>query len=257
MNPRRPSSVAAPPVVTVLGAGDAFSSHGRFMSGYLIEAEANRILMECGPTTLTALKRAAFNPADIDLVLISHLHGDHFGGLPFLFLEYMWESPRRTMLTIAGPRHLEERSWRLFRTMYPRSEIERIARKIRFVVIGPGDSARFGPMRVAAIRTPHMTGDKSLAYRIAVGGRTIVFSGDSGWTDELFSFSAGADLFLCECTYFESAQLKFHINYPELLEKRDRLQVKRLVLTHLGREVLDRAPEIKLEMARDGMKIEV
>ncbi|MGH7906723.1 MAG: MBL fold metallo-hydrolase, partial [Candidatus Binataceae bacterium] len=167
------------------------------------------------------------------------------------------QGPRRTILTIAGPRHLEERSWRLFRTMYPGAEIERLARKIRFVVIEPGDSVRFGPVRVAAIRTPHMTRDKSLAYRIAVGGRTIVFSGDSGWTDELLSFSAGADLFLCECTYFESAQLKFHINYPELAEKREQLQVKRLVLTHLGREVLEHMAEIQIETASDGMKIEV
>jgi ribonuclease BN (tRNA processing enzyme) len=98
---------------------------------------------------------------------------------------------------------------------------------------------------------------KSLAFRIEIGGRMIVFSGDSGWTEDLVPFTAGADLFLCECTYFESEHLDFHLNYPLLAKARDRLQVKRMVLTHLGREVLDRAPEVAIEMASDGMRIEV
>jgi len=226
------------------------------MSGYFIDAGA-RILLEAGPTVLTALKRAGVPAPDIDLVLISHPHGDHFGGLPFLLLEYMWEKPRRTILTIAGPRNLEARTWRLFRTMYPGSDISRIARWIRFEVIEPGDSRRIGPARVTAIRTPHMTRDKSLAFRIEVGGHTIAFSGDSGWTEELVPLCAGADLFLCECTYFESSQLGFHLNYPLLASMRERLAVKRLVLTHLGREVLDRAAEVRFEMAEDGMRIDL
>ena len=90
--------------VTVLGAGDAFASGGRFQAGYVIEAGGAHILMEAGPTLLPGLKRAGIDPVDIDCILISHLHGDHFAGLPFLMLQYMWESPRRRILTIAGPR---------------------------------------------------------------------------------------------------------------------------------------------------------
>jgi ribonuclease BN (tRNA processing enzyme) len=240
----------------VLGSGDAFSSHGRFMAGYLIDA-GTRILLEAGPTVLTALKRSGVSAPDIDLILISHAHGDHFAGLPFLILEYMWEKPRRSILTIAGPRNLATRTWRLFRTMYPGSDISRVAPWIRFAVIEPGDSKRFGAARVTAIRTPHMKRDKSLAFRIETGGRTITFSGDSGWTEELVPLSAGADLFLCECTYFESTQLGFHINYPLLARMCGRLTAKRLVLTHLGREVLDRAGEVRFEMAEDGMRIEL
>ena len=66
------------------------------------------------------MKRHGIEPGSTSTsILISHLHGDHFGGLPFLMLEYMWESPRKRMLTIAGPRHLEQRTRALFRTMYP------------------------------------------------------------------------------------------------------------------------------------------
>ncbi len=75
---------------------------------------------------------------------------------------------------------------------------------------------------------------------MTVDGKTLVFSGDSGWTDELVRFSAGADLFLCECTYFESDHLDFHLNYPSIERNRGRFTAKRMILTHLGREVLKR-----------------
>jgi ribonuclease BN (tRNA processing enzyme) len=200
-----------------------------------------------------------FNPADIDVVLVSHLHGDHFGGLPFLLLEYLYESPRRTILTIAGPPHLEERTWRLFRTMFPgtKPDIDRLLSKLRFVVLEPGSDKKIGPVRVRAMRTPHMKRDFSLALRVTAGGKSVAFSGDSGWTEEMVPFVAGANLFLCECTYFESSQLDFHMNYPQLDANRSRFDVGRMVLTHIGREVLDRDREVKLEMAHDGMHIKV
>ena len=245
--------------LTILGTGDAFASHGRFQSGYIITSPGWRILMEVGPTALCAMKRMKFKPADIDMVLISHLHGDHYGGLPFLLLEYLYESPRERPLTIVGPRRLEERTWRLFRTMFPgtKPDLPRLLSKLRFVEVGPGCDQKIGPIRIRAMRTPHMKPDISLAYRIVIDGKSIAFSGDSGWTEELVPFVAGADLFLCECTYFESQELDFHMNYPQLKANRDRFEVGRMVLTHVGREVLDRDREIKLEMAHDGMRIEV
>src|SRR5580704_6197199 len=120
--------------LTILGTGDAFASHGRFQSAYIIDSPDYRILMEAGPTSLCAMKRMDFNPADLDMVLISHLHGDHFGGMPFLLLEYLYESPRRKPLTIVGPRRLEQRTWRLFRTMFPgtKPDLPRLLSKLRF-----------------------------------------------------------------------------------------------------------------------------
>jgi ribonuclease BN (tRNA processing enzyme) len=241
--------------VTVLGAGDAFASRGRFQAGYVIKADGCHVLLEAGPTLLTALKRGGVAPAELDYVLISHLHGDHFAGLPFLILEYMWESPRKRALTLAGPRHLEQRTRALFRTMYPRMESHPLMRKLKFVVLEPGRTTRLGPMRVAAIRTPHTKPDISLALRMSVDGKSIAFSGDTGWTDEIVPFVAGADLFLCECTYYESEHLDFHLNYPLIARNRDRFTAKRMILTHLGREVLNHQNEIDMEMATDLMRI--
>jgi ribonuclease BN (tRNA processing enzyme) len=257
MNPNRTASNGAPVTVTLLGTGDAFASFGRVQAGYLIDAPAGRILMEAGPGLLPALKGSGISPDSFDLLLISHLHGDHFGGLPFLILDYMWETPLKKPLTIAGPPRLEERTWVLMRTMFPHFELDKIRHKLKFVVLEPGDSKRLGKFKVSAIRSPHTRPDVSLSLRIDGGGKSIVFSGDSGWNDELIELSAGADLFLCECTYYESAHLKMHINYPELAANRDKFNVRRMVLTHLGREVLRREDEIALEMGYDGMKITI
>ena len=242
--------------VTVLGAGDAFASHGLFHAAYAIEANGTRILMEAGPTALTSMKRCAIAPDDIDLVLISHLHGDHFSGLSPLILEYMFESPLRKTLVIAGPRHLEQRTWALFRAMYPEFDTSKVARKLKFVVLEPGKSTRLGRFKVSTIRTPHTVKDISLALRIEAGGKTIVFSGDTGWTENLVPFSAGADLFLTECTFFNT-RTDFHLSYPQIAANRGRFSARRMILTHIGREVLERSSEVEFEMARDGMTIDL
>jgi ribonuclease BN (tRNA processing enzyme) len=249
---------SAPVHLTFLGTGDAFASHGRFQSGYFIDAEECQILMEAGPTVLCAMKRIGIAPGNLDLVLVSHLHGDHFGGLPFLILEYLWESPRRKPLKIAGPPHLEQRTWRLFNTMFPFSsgDLERVKRNLEFVELEPDRKVTFGTVEVESLRVPHMKRDLCLALKVRIGGKTIAFTGDTGWVDELIGFAAGADLFLCECTYFDNP-LGVHLSYPLLESRRQEFDVKRMMLTHIGREVLEHSSQINMELAADGMKVEV
>ncbi|HVN30031.1 MAG TPA: MBL fold metallo-hydrolase [Candidatus Binataceae bacterium] len=243
--------------LTLLGTGDAFASGGRAQAGYLLEAARKKILFEAGPGLMTELKRRDIKADTLDAVVISHLHGDHFGGLPFLFLEYMWESPRKRPITIAGPEHLEQRTWTLMKTMFARFKLADLQAKVKWVVLEPGKSVRVAGLRLSSIRSPHTTPDVSLSVKIVADGKTFVFSGDSGWNDELLDFCAGADLLLCECTYFESDHLRFHMNYPELARNRERFKVKRMILTHLGREALNHAAEMDIEMGFDGMKLEI
>src|SRR5439155_3256054 len=123
-------------------------------------------------------------------------------GLPFLILEYLYESPRKRPLTVAGPRRLEQRVWAAMSALYHEYDPAKVARIMRFIVIEPERPARVGGFRIDSFRTPHTRRDVSLALRLALDGKRIAFSGDTGWTERLLPFSESADLFLCECTYF-------------------------------------------------------
>lgn len=244
--------------VTILGAGDAFASRGRFQAAYVLKHGDLTVLLEAGPATLAAMKRQRISPAEVDVVLVSHLHGDHFAGLPFLILEYLYESPRQRTLIVAGPPGLEQRTLTLFRDMYPDSDYVPLLPYLQFVELLPGLTAQLLPgLRVLPVAVPHTLSDISLGYRVEMGNRVVGFTGDSGWTDDLFQLSMGVDLFLCECTYFESSHLTFHLNYPQIVENLARFGARRILLTHIGREVLDRQSEIDLEMADEGMVIDL
>src|SRR5512145_1649585 len=107
----------------VLGCGDAFGSGGRNQSGYLVEATDRLFLLDCGPTTLLAMKRAGFDPLALDTIFLSHLHGDHFGGIPFFFIEYLYQRSRSQPLHIAGPVGTEQKVSALYNLMYGAKEL--------------------------------------------------------------------------------------------------------------------------------------
>src|SRR5437763_8625401 len=94
--------------VRFLGSGDAFASGGRFQTCFYLEGAAEPMLIDCGATALIAMKRAGINPAAVGWVALSHLHGDHFGGLPWLILDGQF-SKRTKPLQIAGPPGTQER----------------------------------------------------------------------------------------------------------------------------------------------------
>src|SRR5207249_2430438 len=100
-------------------------------------------------------------------------------------------------------------------------------------------------VRVLPFAVPHVKELVSLAYRIEVGGRTILYSGDSAWTEEFIERSKGADLFICECSTYET-RLDVHISYPEIAARARELGCRRLVLSHLGSEPLGRLADISL-----------
>lgn len=242
--------------LTVLGSGDAFGSGGRFHSAYLIEAPGVTFLLDCGPTILQALKRVRVDPERLDFVAITHLHGDHFGGIPFLFMEYRYESQRTRPLGIYGPAGLEARVGRLFSALYEKTAADPQPHAVHYGVLQAGRAADVGGVRVTPLQVPHVPELVAFAYRIEVAGRTILYSGDSAWTDDFVQHARGVDLFLCECSTFDT-RLDIHVSYPEVAAAARNLGCKRLLLSHLGSEVLDRQGEVSLECARDGMTLEL
>jgi len=240
----------------ILGCGDAFGSGGRNQSGYLVEATDKRFLLDCGPTTLLALKRAGFDPRRLDAILLSHLHGDHFGGIAFFFIEYLFLQPRLDPLVIAGPPGTEGKVRALFEVMYGGGATEKEIPPTRFVVLRPDEPAELNGIAVAPFRVPHQSDAISLGLKVSCQGKTILFSGDSLWTERFVELGDGVDLFLCECSFFYE-QPGMHVNYQALAADLGRMGCKQLVLTHLGEEMLSHRNEIATKVAEDGMVLEI
>jgi ribonuclease BN (tRNA processing enzyme) len=242
--------------LNILGCGDAFGSGGRNNSGYLVEAEGRLFLLDCGPTTLLALKRAGFGPERLEAVFLSHLHGDHAAGLPFFFTDYLHEHPRRRPLHIAGPEGTEERVRGMFQWMFGERMERRELPPTEFHHLTPGLEETIAGIGVKAFRVPHQTRDVSLGLKINCDGKTLLFSGDSAWTEDFVAESHGADLFLCECCFYDR-ESPVHMNYLTLRDNLPRLGCKTILLTHLGEEMLARRAEIALPLAEDGMVVDI
>jgi ribonuclease BN (tRNA processing enzyme) len=239
-----------------LGAGDAFNAGARCHAAYLVTAGETRFLLDCGPTTLLALKREKIRASDIVAVFLSHLHGDHFAGLPFLFLECIFESPRQAPLTLVGPAGTTARVNDLYRAMYRDLAAKGLPFQLECIEVQPGEPKTVGAVKLLPFRVPHQENEISLGLRVSIDGKVILYSGDTGWTEELVRQSQGADLFICECCYFET-RVDFHLDYPRIAENQHRFGCRRLILTHIGREVLSRRSEVTLEMAHEGLVVEV
>jgi ribonuclease BN (tRNA processing enzyme) len=240
----------------VLGAGDAFGSGGRRQSSYLVRGGTATFLMDAGPTVLAGLKDAGQPTDAIDFVLLSHLHGDHFAGLPFMILEYLYERPRRRELLIAGPAGTEQRVMDLYRAMYKEAASRPTTYPIRFQTLTADTNVEIGGVAIEPFAVPHQAIEPSLGLKVRLEGKTILYSGDSGWTEEFVRRTADVDLFLCECCYWDT-KVDFHINYPDFERHRSRIGARRIVLSHLGREVLCKLDRIKEECARDGLVIDL
>lgn len=240
----------------ILGCGDAFGSGGRFQSSYLVEASDRLFLLDCGPTALLAMKRAGFDPQRLDAIILSHLHGDHFGGLAFFLIDFLYRQPRNDPLLIAGPPGTEVKVRQLFNLMYGGASDDKELPPTIFQTLQPDQPAQVAGVDIFPFRVPHQTQAISLALKVSYEGKRILFSGDSLWTDSFIDQARGVDLFLCECSFY-GEQPGMHVNFQTLQANLARLQCRRLVLTHLGEEMLAHQDELAVQVAADGMVIEI
>ena len=130
-----------------VGCGDAFGSGGRANTCFHVTGESANFLIDCGASSLPALKRERVARDDIDLVLITHFHGDHFGGLPFLLLDAQFT--RRTRpLVIAGPEGIETRLAQVREALFENSSKTTQRFDLRVVALTPGVTQSFGAVNV-------------------------------------------------------------------------------------------------------------
>jgi ribonuclease BN (tRNA processing enzyme) len=242
--------------VQFLGCGDAYGSGGRLQTCIYIEAGEERFLFDLGASGLISFKRWGISTADINSILLSHLHGDHFSGIPIFLIEAQLINKRERPLIIAGPPTIEQRVRGAQEIMYPGSSIESLRFQLHFIELTEKISTRIGSIRVTPFLVEHYSGAPSYALRVESHGKVITFSGDTEWTESLIEAADGADLFICESNYFQK-KVKWHMDYKTLMSHRSEINCKRMVITHLGEEMLERVGELEVEAAEDGWVIEV
>lgn len=238
-----------------LGSGDAFGSGGRFQACILASSEEGAVLIDCGASSLIALKQASIDPNTIDAVVISHFHGDHFGGVPFLVLDGQF-AKRDRPLVVAGPAGVERRVRAAFDALFPGSaETPRVFGP-RYVQLQAGRATDVGPARVTAIAVQHTPGTEAHGLRVELGGHVIGYSGDTAWTDALIEVAARTDAFICEC-YAGSREIPLHLNARAIAQHRRSLNTQRLILTHVGPEMLTAGHVAGATIAHDGLVVTI
>lgn len=240
--------------VLFLGSGDAFGSGGRFQSCIYVRSNSAQFLIDCGASSLIAMKRFGVSPSHIDTILLTHLHGDHFGGLPFFILDAQLIARRAESLAVAGPPGLAARIREAMEVLFPGSSRTQRKFALEFTELDEKTSTTIGPVVVTPYSVVHPSGAPAYALRVACDGKVIAYSGDTEWTDNLIQAAQGADLFICEAYFFEK-KIKYHLDYRTLMNHQKELGCRKLVLTHVSDDILQRLRDIDVECAEDGKSI--
>ena len=237
-----------------IGTSDAFGAGGRRQSAMLVRAPGGSVLVDCGATTSGGLSELAIARDEIDAILISHFHGDHFGGIPFLLLGALYEDRRRRPLCIAGPRGIEARVRALATAMGYSLDEREWSFPIRFEELSPGRPREIGPITADAFEVFHQPQTEPHGLALRVGSQRLVYSGDTGFFPGFAERVGAADLFVCECTYLDN-DFEYHISHQDLVARRHEFRCARIVLTHLGDEMLAYRDKAAFETADDGLRI--
>lgn len=241
--------------VTVLGCGDAFGSGGRFNTSFHLRLhDDRRVLIDFGATTMVALRQQGIDPDSIDSVVISHLHGDHFGGLPFFLLHLQYNAQRSRPLTIAGPPEVGETVKKALAVFFGGIRPS-WGFPMRFVEMSPGASVDLDGLSVTPFPVVHGN-VTSHALRIVDGGTVLAYSGDTAWTDVLYEVADKADLFIMEC-YDYDCFCPTHTDWRTLQRHLPGLTAKRVALTHLNSTMLSHRAEATVEVLDDGKVMDI
>jgi len=252
-------------LVTILGSGTCVPSLKRSACSVMITTGRSVIVMDCGPGTMRRLTETKTAVTDVSHVFFSHFHPDHTGELAaFIFANKYPDRDRRKhpLTLIAGKDFLN--FFNRLKSLYGRW-VELPPERFRLVEMDAGmvDSTEFSDFSVESIPVEH--NPESLAFKITGrDGKTVVYSGDTDFSDNLIKLARGVDLLICEAALPAAFKVPGHLTPPEAGTIAAQAGVHSLVLTHFYPEC-DQADMIAecrqnwsgpLVLAADLMRIE-
>lgn len=241
--------------VRFVGTGDAFCSGGRRNSAILLRDGRHTLLVDCGPTTLNGLQQLGIDPREIDAIAISHFHGDHAGGAAFLLLDYLFEHARSRPLEIIGPPGIEEFTQQSGELFHFDVDVKR-SYELRYREFDCGSKLETAGFTLLPVPALHHPSTRPHMLRIQSPTRSVFFSGDTGWHEALPAHVGDVDLFISECTLLEDG-FEYHLSHDRLRRERRRFDCQRIVLTHLGSQVLAHLDDIQFDTAEDGLRLKL
>jgi ribonuclease BN (tRNA processing enzyme) len=243
-----------PITVRFVGSGDSFGSGGRFQTCIVVDGPRSRFAIDFGTSSLIALAQQGIEHNSLDAILLTHLHGDHCGGVPFLLIDAMLAARRTRPLTIAGPRDLRARMDGIREALFPGSHAMTPKFPVDWIEMEPGRAHPVLDLVVTPEHARHTAETNPTALRVQVGERVVAYTGDTEWTDEVARAARDADLLIAE-SYFYEKPVKWHLNYPDIAAHAARVGARRLILTHMSREMLARVGSVPEECAYDGLVV--
>lgn len=251
--------------ITVLGSGTAALRLNRNMSSYLSEIDNKKILFDSGPGTIRQLLRLKVNLLDIDHIFYTHLHNDHINDLPAIIFSNNYGNLRKKELNLYGPIKFKKYYKILMKKIL---KIEKLYYSINVKNMKNNTIATI-PLNnkknliIKSKKSKHT--DSSVSIRIEYKNKSIVYSGDTDYSDNIINLSNNADLLILECSFPDHKKIYGHLT-PSLCGKiASKAKVKRLVLTHFYPECdkVDIKKQCKKEfkgnitVAKDFLKIKV
>jgi len=242
-------------VVQFLGSGDAFSSGCRLQTCILVSGKTN-FLIDCGASSLIGINQHGIDPNTISAILLTHLHADHSGGIPFFILDAKFNRKRVRPLTILGPQGTAAWYPRMMEVAFPGSYATERGFPLSVREMTPNEAEALDGLTVVPYTVSHASELQCLALRITCGHNIITYSGDTQWTESLLAASDGADLFIVE-SYFFDRKANNHLDYQTIKEQLSGMKAKKVILTHMGRDMLENINRCDMETAHDGKRIEI
>lgn len=252
----------------VLGSGTSVPHPQRASAAFWLETDSGSMLLDCSADAMHRMAEENLDWPNLGAIWISHLHLDHCGGLASLLFA-LKHSPqtqaRRRPLRIfacAGIGRLltaidDSNDYGLYKQPFP----------VEMREFSDPDQSGFMPfegIRCETFKTPHTR--ESLAMRLTNSeNKTVVYSSDTGVSEELATFARGADLFVLECSFYQQKPVNIHLNLVEAMRMAQMAEPRKLLLTHLYPEwdTIDlpaKARELwpgETIAASDGLRIEI